>query len=216
VAAHRLRRETLFYQREGFRIFKDTGGNRKNRGYQVLDDMVYLIRDFRPTSSSILGRRARRSRTHQAAGILTPRAVQLAADDRTKQKRVVRIAGPGRRRSADLGAAATTAGLRPSSGRNFFRVRTHWRQLGIDAFANHRTQGSLCLGSTFLQRPIAVHREDGKAFRCKIIAVTVAGRFKGCTPIELGGPDLESSRGAVCNSLEACRRKNQPCGSFVG
>jgi hypothetical protein len=73
-----------------------------------------------------------------------------------------------------------------------------WRQLGIDAFANHRTQGiTLFLGSTFLQRPIAVHREDGKPVDPNSLAVTIAERFKGCTPIELADRDLESARGAV-------------------
>ncbi len=38
-----------------------------------------------------------------------------------------------------------------------------WREIGIDAFANHRTQGiSGVLGSTFLHRPIALVAESGE------------------------------------------------------
>ena len=36
-----------------------------------------------------------------------------------------------------------------------------WRQIGLDAFANHHTQGILgFLNSPFLLRPIALLRED--------------------------------------------------------
>ena len=38
-----------------------------------------------------------------------------------------------------------------------------WREIGIDAFANHRTQGiSGVLGSPFLHRPIALVSESGE------------------------------------------------------
>jgi hypothetical protein len=47
-----------------------------------------------------------------------------------------------------------------------------WRQLGIDAFANHRTQGITgFLASSFLLRPIALIREDGKPLEAKSLAV---------------------------------------------
>src|SRR5204862_3609731 len=37
-----------------------------------------------------------------------------------------------------------------------------WREIGLDAFANHRSQGiAVFLGSPFLRRPIALKREDG-------------------------------------------------------
>src|SRR6267378_1269589 len=99
-----------------------------------------------------------------------PKRYSLPPTNRTRRKRVARIAGYGRT----------------------------WRELGIDAFANHRTQGMTgVLGSTFLQRPIALRREDGKSFDPKSLAVDIAERFKGCTPIELADRDLEASREAV-------------------
>src|SRR5207244_12524636 len=37
-----------------------------------------------------------------------------------------------------------------------------WREIGLDAFANHRTQGITgFLGSPFLRRAVALQREDG-------------------------------------------------------
>src|ERR1700722_20180937 len=57
-------------------------------GDQVLDDMVYLIRDFRP-NIIINGWGGVHSGHghHQASGILTPKAVELAADESYKTKK---------------------------------------------------------------------------------------------------------------------------------
>src|ERR1700688_1970800 len=56
-------------------------------GEQVLDDMVYRIRDFRPNIiinnwGGVHGGHGH----HQAAGLLTPKAVQLAANESYKTK----------------------------------------------------------------------------------------------------------------------------------
>jgi hypothetical protein len=46
-----------------------------------------------------------------------------------------------------------------------------WREIGIDAFANHRTQGiSGVLGSSFLHRPIALVSENGEKIDPTIFA----------------------------------------------
>ena len=46
-----------------------------------------------------------------------------------------------------------------------------WREIGIDAFANHRTQGiSGVLGSPFLHRPIALVSESGEKIDPAIFA----------------------------------------------
>jgi LmbE family N-acetylglucosaminyl deacetylase len=170
-------------------------------GDQVLDDVVYRIRDFRP-NVIINGWGGVHSGHghHQAAGVLTPRAVQLAADESYKTKASCDDCGPWTtsevldlERGSDQphGYILPLDEISPTYGRT-------WRQLGIDAFANHRTQGITgFLGSTFLQRPIGLHREDGKLFDPKSLAVNIAERFKGCTPIEIADRDLESSREAV-------------------
>ena len=60
-------------------------------GDQVLDDMVYLIRDFRP-NIVVNGWGGVHSGHghHQASGILTPKAVELAADESYKNKSELR------------------------------------------------------------------------------------------------------------------------------
>src|SRR5262249_16605819 len=46
-----------------------------------------------------------------------------------------------------------------------------WRELGLNAFVNHRTQGvSAFVDSPFLRRPIALRREDGKTLDQTILA----------------------------------------------
>lgn len=46
-----------------------------------------------------------------------------------------------------------------------------WREIGLDAFVNHRTQGiSGFLNSPFLRRPIALIREDGKTLDPQILS----------------------------------------------
>src|SRR5713101_6097798 len=64
-------------------------------GDQVLGDMVYLIRDFRPNIIiNNWGGVHSGHGHHQAAGILTPRAVQLAADESYKTKTSCEDCGP--------------------------------------------------------------------------------------------------------------------------
>jgi LmbE family N-acetylglucosaminyl deacetylase len=170
-------------------------------GHQVLDDMVYLIREFRP-NIVINGWGGVHSGHghHQASGILTPRAVQLAADESYKTKASCEDCGPWTTSQVldiERGSEQPHGYILPLDEISSTYGRT-WRELGIDAFANHRTQGMTgVLGSTFLQRPIALQREDGKSFEPKSLVVNIAERFKGCTPIELADRDLEASREAV-------------------
>jgi len=170
-------------------------------GPQVLDDMVYLIREFRPNIvingwGGVHGGHGH----HQASGILTPKAVELAADESYKTKKACEDCGPWttaqvldveRGSEHPKGFVLPLDEISPLYGRS-------WRQLGLDAFANHRSQGITgFLGSSFLLRPIALIREDGKPVDAKSFAVGIAERFKGCTPIELADRDLESARTAV-------------------
>src|SRR5438477_964372 len=170
-------------------------------GPQVLDDMVHLIREFRPNIvinnwGGVHGGHGH----HQASGILTPKAVQLAADESYKTKETCDDCGPWtasqvldleRGSERPRGYILQLDEISPLYGRS-------WRQLGIDAFANHRTQGITgFLASSFLLRPIALIREDGKLPEPKSLAVNIAERFKGCAPIEIADRDLESARGAV-------------------
>ena len=170
-------------------------------GDQVLDDMVYLIRDFRP-NIIINGWGGVHSGHghHQASGIWTPKAVQLAADESYKTKKTCDDCGPWATSEVldvERGSDRPRGYVLPLDEISALYGRS-WRQLGLDSFANHRSQGITgFLGSGFLLRPIGLIREDGKPFDPKSLAVNISDRFKGCTPIELADRDLEASREAV-------------------
>jgi LmbE family N-acetylglucosaminyl deacetylase len=170
-------------------------------GDQVLDDMVYLIRDFRP-NIIINGWGGVHSGHghHQASGIWTPKAVELAADESYKTKNTCEDCGPwttSQVLDVERGSDRPKGYALPLDEISALYGRS-WRQLGLDSFANHRSQGITgFLGSSFLLRPIALVREDGKPFDPKSLAVNISERFKGCTPIELADRDLEASREAV-------------------
>jgi len=118
-------------------------------GDEVLQDMVEVIRSFRPTVV-INGWGGVHSGHghHQAAGLLTPKAVQLAADPNYK----LRVS------SSEQQGAATWGDRRPILLLDVDRGEKpqgyplplddvsplygkSWREIGLDAFANHRTQG---------------------------------------------------------------------------
>lgn len=170
-------------------------------GPQVLDDMVYLIRQFRPNIvvnnwGGVHGGHGH----HQASGILTPKAVALAADESYKTRKSCEDCGSWTTSQVfdlERGSERPTGYVLPLDEISPLYGRS-WRQLGIDAFANHHTQGITgFLASSFLQRPITLIREDGKPIDPRSLAVNIAERFKGCTPIELADRDLEGAQTAV-------------------
>ena len=190
-----------FTSAKDFGFSKTPEETEKIWGDQVLDDMVYLIRKFRPNIiinhwGGVHGGHGH----HQASGLLTPRAAGLAADESYKTKTVCDDCGPWftsqileveRGSEHPRGDVLPVDEISPLYGRSY-------RQMGIDAFANHRTQGITgFLASTFLLRPIALIREDGKPLDPKSLSVTLAERFKGCAPIEQADRELESARASV-------------------
>src|SRR6266576_2194747 len=113
-------------------------------GNQVLDDIVYRIREFRPNIiingwGGVHGGHGH----HQASGLLTPKAAALAADESYKTTESCDDCGPWatsqilnmeRGSEHPQGYVLPLDEISPLYGRS-------WRQIGIDAFANHRTQG---------------------------------------------------------------------------
>lgn len=167
-------------------------------GHQVLDDMVYLIRQFRPNTvinnwGGVHGGHGH----HQAAGMLTPQAVQLAADPSYKTNAscedcepwtVSQILDLERGSEHPAGFLLPLDAISPLYGKS-------WRQLGIESFANHRTQGITgFLASPFFQRPVALKREDGTLLDATTLAVALPDRFKGCNSIENADRELAKAR----------------------
>ena len=161
-----------FTRARDFGFSKTPEETEKVWGDQVLEDMVRVIREFRP-NIVINGWGGVHSGHghHQASGILTPNAVQLAADatafpELSKEglqpwsggQESTQILVLDRGSESPKGYVVPVDEVSPLYGKS-------WRQIGIDAFINHRTQGiSGFINSPFLRRPLAVSREDGKPF----------------------------------------------------
>ncbi len=141
-------------------------------GDQVLEDMVRVIRSFRPNIViNHWGGVHSGHGHHQVSGIWTPKAVALAADpsaypDLPKENlepwnggaEPVQILDLERGSDNPKGYVLPLDDVSPLWGKT-------WREIGLDAFVNHRTQGLAgFLNSPFLRRPIALKREDGRDF----------------------------------------------------
>ena len=163
----------LFFTRaRDFGFSKTPEETEKVWGDQVLEDMVRVIRTFRPNVViSNFGNVHSGHGHHQASGLLTPKALRrqptrrCIPELRTRRFEAVVDRNGGRARSwiwiADRnrpqGYSVPIGDISPLYGKSY-------RQIGLDAFANHRTQGiSAFLGSPFLRRPVGLMAESGFA-----------------------------------------------------
>jgi LmbE family N-acetylglucosaminyl deacetylase len=142
-------------------------------GDQVLRDMVEIIRTLRP-NVVINGWGGVHSGHghHQTSGLWTPKAVALAADksyqvypgcaDCPEDYTWGSPSSPVLILDIDRGSDNPSGYVLPLDDVSPLWGKT-WRELGMDAFVNHRTQGiSGFINSPFLRRPIALKREDGQ------------------------------------------------------
>ena len=150
-------------------------------GDQVLRDMVEVIRTFRPNIvinhwGGVHGGHGH----HQVSGLWTPKAVALAADksyklypgcvDCPEDYAWGAPAEPVTTLDVERGSDSPSAYLLPLDEVSPVWGKT-WREIGLDAFVNHRTQGiSAFINSPFLRRPIALKREDGQKLDPAILA----------------------------------------------
>ncbi len=168
-----------FTRAKDFGYSKTPEETEKIWGDQVLEDMVRVIRTFRPNVvingwGGVHGGHGH----HQASGLLTPKAVQLAADSSyslpgtPSEKRELAPWGDRKpvlvldtdRSEKPQGYVLPLDEISPLYGKT-------WREIGLDAFANHRTQGIAgFLNSPFLRRPVALKREDGSELNPAMLA----------------------------------------------
>jgi len=168
-----------FTRAKDFGYSKTPEETEKVWGDQVLGDMVRLIRSFHPHVvingwGGVHGGHGH----HQASGLLTPKAVQLAADPSYQvpgspaDKKELAAWGDRKpvivldmdRSEKPQGYVLPLDEISPLYGKS-------WREIGLDAFANHRSQGIAgFLGSPFLRRPIALKREDGGELNPAVLA----------------------------------------------
>jgi len=150
-------------------------------GDAVLGEMVRVLRTYRPNVvingwGGVHGGHGH----HQTSGLWTPRAVEMAGDPNKfpEQIREGLRAWGGPANPVQVldtersGASAGTNGatlpvdeISPLWGKT-------WREIGLDAFANHRSQGiTNFVGSPFLRRPLVLIEENGTKFDAATLAV---------------------------------------------
>jgi LmbE family N-acetylglucosaminyl deacetylase len=220
----------FFTSAKDFGFSKTPEETEKLWGDQVLADMVRVIRTFRPNIviNNFGGVHSGHGH-HQAAGLWTPQAVKLAADpsygrasnamaavastndsstaletpwgDKDHPVQILNVDRSG-------GSATNSASLQlPLDEVSPLWGKT-WREIGIDAFANHRTQGiSGVLGSPFLHRPIALVSESGEKIDPAMFAQPLhalggdAGE-NGCAPSSFFCPVLQHAEEDLAKARE--------------
>jgi hypothetical protein len=109
---------------------------------------------------------------HQTSGLWTPRAVQMAADPKAFAKQISKDGLAAWGSSVyPVQILDTERGGATSSASNGYSLPVDeisalwgkpWREIALDAFSNHRSQGITgFVNSPFLRRPLVLVREDG-------------------------------------------------------
>jgi LmbE family N-acetylglucosaminyl deacetylase len=220
----------FFTSAKDFGYSKTPEETEKIWGDQVLADMVRVIRTFRPNIviNNFGGVHSGHGH-HQAAGLWTPQAVKLAADptygrstntmataeSTNDLSRELEMTWGGKDHPVQIldvdrsgGSATSRASLQlPLDEISPLWGKT-WREIGIDAFANHRTQGiSGVLGSSFLHRPIALVSESGEKIDPAMLAQplhTLGGdaAANGCSQSSFFCPVLQHAEEDLAKARE--------------
>ena len=176
---------------------------------QVLEDMVRVIRAFRPTIViNHWGGVHSGHGHHQASGLLTTKAVQMAGDisynpsDPTGKKPVTPDEAPWKPQTPilvlNLDRADSPRGLVLPLDDVSSLYGKSWRQIGLDAFVNHHTQGIAgFLNSPFLRRPIALVPAAGGALDASLLAEPLTTLIPGCKAFANAYDLLGKARGTM-------------------
>ena len=170
-----------FTRAKDFGYSKTPEETEKIWGDAVLEDMVRVIRAFRPNVViNHFGGVHSGHGHHQTSGLWTPKAVRLAADESAFPELLKEDLFPWKPegklpiildliRTDDKGAGLLLPldEVSPLYGKS-------WREIGIDAFTNHRTQGIAgFLNSPFIKRSISLASEDNQKLESSQLAQPV-------------------------------------------
>src|SRR5215471_4365200 len=213
-----------FTRAKDFGFSKTPKETEKIWGDAVLEDMVRVIREFRPNIvinnwGGVHGGHGH----HQLSGIWTPKAVKLAADPKyladpnfpiwDNNSRGVQILDIDRS-DPPKGYVLPLDEVSPLYGKS-------WREIGLDAFVNHRTQGIAgFLNSPFLHRQIALIPEDGSKLDPATLHADLLQLSKwkdcahypsGCDELRMADDNIIAARKAALNLdwAEATKKLNQ-------
>jgi LmbE family N-acetylglucosaminyl deacetylase len=194
-----------FTRAKDFGYSKTPEETEKIWGHPVLEDMVRVIREFRPNIViNGWGGVHTGHGHHQLSGIWTPKAVKLAADSEAFPSEIpawdalgkgVQILDVERGTENPHGYILPVDTVSPLYGKS-------WRQIGLDAFVNHRTQGIVgFINSPFLRRPLALIPEDGSKLDPSSLAL---GLSAGASSLKPSGYEKEMIQ--IDTSLKAARQ----------
>ncbi len=172
-------------------------------GDTALGDMVRVIRTFRP-HVVINGWGGVRSGhgNHQASGVLTPRAFELAGDPKAFPEQLAEGLMPWKpmlllenpRGSSAEGWRVPVEEISPIWGKSY-------TEIGIEGHVHHRSQGiAAFLNSPFLSRPVRLARADGGRFDPQQLAeplTALAARGVPAAPLESADRALAEARDAA-------------------
>ncbi len=170
----------FFANAPDFGFSKTPAETEKVWGQPVLGEMVRVIRTFRPNIvingwGGVHGGHGH----HQTSGLWTPRAVEMAADPNAFSEQIQEglrpwggSSNPVQLLDTERGGATSTDGVTlPVDDISPLWGKT-WREIGLDAFANHRSQGvTNFIGSPFLRRPVVLLLENRGKFDSSTLAV---------------------------------------------
>jgi LmbE family N-acetylglucosaminyl deacetylase len=198
----------LFFTRaRDFGFSKTPEETEKIWGDEVLRDMVHVIRTFRPNVviNNFGGVHSGHGH-HQTAGLWTPKALQLAADPSYRlpngpagsfdqqawgDGQHIPVLDLERGSEHPQGFVIPMDEVSPLWGKSY-------REIGMDAFSNHHTQGiTAFLASPFLRRPVGVMAEGGGAFDPKVLATSLSQPIPGCEKLSSADAHLAAARSAV-------------------
>ena len=201
----------LFFTRApDFGFSKTAEETEKIWGDAVLEDMVRVIRTFRPNIViNHFGGVHTGHGHHQTSGLWTPKAVQLAADPKAFASDLAKTlppwtGEPGPVQVFDLdrgddpkGFVVPVNDISPLWGESY-------RQIGMNAFANHRSQGiSAFIAAPFFRRPIGLRpeatAEADPPLDSKTLAEPLRSLITGCRAFEEADKELETARTAALN-----------------
>jgi LmbE family N-acetylglucosaminyl deacetylase len=142
-------------------------------GDAVLGEMVRVIRTYRPNIvingwGGVHGGHGH----HQTSGLWTPKAVEMAADPKVFPEQISKDGLNVWGNSAyPVQILDTERGGATGASSNGYTLPVDdiselwgkpWREIALDAFSNHRSQGITgFVNSPFLRRPLVLIREDG-------------------------------------------------------
>ena len=171
----------FFANAPDFGFSKTPEETQKVWGEPVLGEMVRVIRIFRPNIvingwGGVHGGHGH----HQTSGLWTPKAVGMAADPNAFPEQFREGLGawggssnPVQLLETERGGTTTGAQL-PVDEISSLWGKTY-REIGLDAFANHRSQGiTNFVGSPFLRRPVILISEAGGKFNLATLAVNLS------------------------------------------